>query len=109
MEDLAEAIQREFLAVRKDMASGFAGVRAEMATEFTAVRSEMATKTDLAELREEMTTRFATRSEVQSAVSSAKEELLEEIGKIKYAKEIDELRDRVRRVEQKLGMQHRAA
>ena len=88
IDDLAQAIQGDFAALRKDMA----------------------TKQDLAlavaDLRSEMTTRFAGRSELRSEINSAKEELLEEIGKIKYAKEIDELRARVQLVERKLGIGH---
>lgn len=109
IDDLAASIQKEFVAIRKDMAtkSELALLRGEIAgmrETMDGMRETMATKKDLADLREEISTRFATRSELQSAVSAAKNEILEEIGKIKYAKEIDELRVRVQRVEQKLGI-----
>lgn len=74
----------------------------DMATkqDIAELREEMATKHDLAALRDEMISRFATHSELQAI----EDRLLEEMAKIKYAKEIDELRTRVNRVEQQLGI-----
>jgi len=97
LEDLALAIESDFARLRNDMSD----MRAEMGT----IRSTMATKQDLANLRDEIGERFATHSGLQSVVSKAKEELLEEIGKIEYAKEIDELRARVQRMEHELGIE----
>jgi hypothetical protein len=104
IDDLALAIQGDFHELKKDIAD----IRGTMATkqDLKEIRAVMATKQDLADLREEMSTRFATRSELQSSVLSARDEIMEEIGKIKYAKEIDELRDRVQRVERELGIRH---
>ncbi len=84
-EEFAAALQKDLLALRDDMREGF---------------SKMATKQDLADLRAEMFATFATHSELQSV----EDRLLEEIGKIKYAKEIDELRFRMNRVEGELGI-----
>jgi hypothetical protein len=95
IEDLAGSIQRDFVAIREDLR----GVRREVSD----MRDETATRQEIADLREEVTSRFATRSEIQSVVASAKDEIIEEIGKIKYAKEIDELRDRVENLERQLG------
>ena len=94
LESLSRAIRDDFAEVR----ASFADVRSGMAA--------MATKQDLADLRDEMIARFATHSELQSGLDKLRDELLEEIGKIKYAKEIDELRFRVDCVENKLGISH---
>jgi hypothetical protein len=91
LEDLAAAIQGDFLAISRDMATK---------QDIAELREEMATKHDLAALRDEMISRFATHSELQAI----EDRLLEEMAKIKYAKEIDELRTRVNRVEQQLGI-----
>jgi hypothetical protein len=99
IENLAVAIESDFAQLRNVMS----GLRDGMGV----VRSTMATKQDLADLRDEIGERFATHSGLQSVVSKAKEELMEEIGKIKYAKEIDELRARVQRVEHDLGIKSR--
>ena len=56
------------------------------------VREDMATKNDLEELRGDMASR----------TSKAEDSLSERIEGLKYAKEIDELRERVQRVEKKL-------
>jgi hypothetical protein len=89
LDRLAVSIQTDLLSLRNDMNDGFA---------------RMATKQDLADLRDEMISRFATHSELQSAIGGLRDEILEEIGKIKYAKEIDELRSRMNRVENELGI-----
>jgi hypothetical protein len=87
------------------------------------VREEMATKEDIRLVREEMATkenlkRFATKedfealptyADVGNIVSEAKSEILKEMDKFKYAKEIDEVRGRVVRIEKKLGMKAGAA
>lgn len=96
LEDVAAAIQGDLLAIRRDMVTK---------QDIAELRDEMATKRDLAVLREEMISRFATHSELQAV----EDRLLEEMGKIKYAKEIDELRARVKRVEQELGIGRTAA
>ena len=61
LDDFAVAIQRDYTALRKEMAAGFAQVQAEIATkddlqalrdetrkEFAVIREQMATKDDLA-------------------------------------------------------------
>jgi flagellar biosynthesis component FlhA len=91
LEDLVASIQGDLLAIRRDMATK---------QDIGDLREEVATKHDLAALRDEMISRFATHSELQAI----EDRLLEEMVKIKYAKEIDELRARVKRVEQELGI-----
>jgi hypothetical protein len=87
-EELATSIQADLLEIKTNVR----GINEKM--------MQMATKQDIADLREEFIVRFATHSELQSV----KEELLEEIKKIKYAKEIDELRARMTRVEREHGI-----
>ena len=77
---LAAAIEQDFSAIRVDMTAGFRAVR------------EMACKDDVADVRDK--------------VAVAKEELREQIAGLRYAKEIDALRDRVKFVEEKLGIKH---
>jgi hypothetical protein len=96
IETLSCAIRDDFAEVRTDLA----GLRENIDD----IRAKMATKQDLADLRDEMIARFAIHGELQSTIGAMKEELLEEIGKIKYAKEIDELRTRMNRVEYELGI-----
>jgi DNA gyrase/topoisomerase IV subunit A len=96
IETLSCAIRNDFAEVRADLA----GLRENIDD----IRAKMATKQDIADLRDEMIARFATHSEFQSAIGTMKDELLEEIGKIKYAKEIDDLRSRMNRVEHELGI-----
>ncbi len=93
IDELAVSIQADLLALRHDMNEGFAEIHAVMVT-----------KQDLADFRSEMNERFVTHTEFQSGLDKLKEELLAEIDKIKYAKEIDELRTRMGRVEYELGM-----
>ena len=103
IDELAVALQTEFLEIRNQ----FADVRSqigEIRAEIAGIKAVMATKQDLADLREEMIARFATHSELQSAIDGLRDELMEEIRKIGYAKEIDELRGRVGCVEYELGI-----
>jgi hypothetical protein len=79
LEALAVAIQKDFSALRADMTSGF-----------LAIREEMATKEKLAD--------------VSDRVSVAKDELQEQIAGLRYAKEIDALAERLKLVEEKLGL-----
>jgi hypothetical protein len=92
IEDLAGAIQKDFLAIRRDMATkaDIRAIREEMATGFSAVREEMATKEMLAD--------------VSDRISVAKDELQEQIAGLRYAKEIDALAERLKLVEEKLGL-----
>src|ERR1700719_1053586 len=88
LETLAVAIQQDFSAIRNDMTVGFRAVREEMGK----IREDMATKEDLADVRDQ--------------IAVAKEELREQIAGLRYAKEIDALAERVKFVEQKLGIKH---
>ena len=95
IEDLAAAIQQDFSTLRDDMTIGF-----------RAIREEMATKEDIRKIREEMATK-ENLADLGDRISVAKDELQEQIAGLRYAKEIDELRARVKFVEHKLGIEQR--
>jgi hypothetical protein len=100
IEGLAAAIQGDFLAIRRDMATK---------EDIRAIRAEMATKEDIRKIREEMATKEDLAA-VSDRISVAKDELQEQIAGLRYAKEIDQLRARVNLLEQKLCIgQHRRA
>ena len=95
IEDFAIAIQADLarMATKDDLSvlatkEDIREIRGEMGK----MREEMATKEDLAA--------------VSDRISIAKEELQEQIAGLRYAKEIDALAERVRFVEQKLGIKH---
>lgn len=111
IDDLAVAIQRDFLAIRKDMATK---------ADIRAIREEMATKHNLFELSQKMVTREEFRnlqSDVKMItdvmVSKADLEALREqlLHEMKYGKFVDGLLERLEVVEKKLGIKsaHRAA
>ena len=87
IDDLAISIQTDLLTLRMTIEEGF-----------------LASKKEITDLREEMNAKFATHSELQSGLDRLRDEILEEIGKIKYAKEIDALRIRVKTIEQHIGI-----
>jgi len=103
LETLAVAIQKDFSAIRDDMTAGFRAVREDMAIGFRAVREEMAT--GLQAVRDEMATK-EDLADVRDKIALAKEELREQIAGLRYAKEIDALAERVKFVEEKLGIKH---
>lgn len=76
------------------MKGEIAGVKAEVAGIKTTMAMTMATKEDLENLKGDLGTR----------ISEAKEQLQEQINGLHYAKEIDELRGRVTKVEEKVGI-----
>jgi hypothetical protein len=86
LEDLGTAIQRDLarIATKDDL-------------------KDLATKEDLRKLREQMET---LDGDLAVRLSNVKDELQEQIAGLKYAKEIDDLRARVVRVEGKLGIKH---
>lgn len=95
LEDVAGAIQRDFLAIRKDMATK---------EDLRLLRQEA--KEDARLVREDMGN---LRDDLAIRITTVKEDLSEQIAGLKYAKEIDELRARVVRVEQKLGLKRTPA
>src|ERR1019366_7672785 len=103
LETLAVAIQQDFSAIREDMATK---------DDIRKIREDMATKEDIREIRGEMgkmREEMATKEDlaaVSDRISIAKEEILEQIAGLRYAKEIDALAERVKFVEQKLGIKH---
>jgi Zn-finger domain-containing protein len=84
LEDLAAAIQQDFsrMATKDDVAQ---------------LRREMATKEELGKLREELADGLG---DVRTKISDVQEQ----IAGLRYAKEIDELRARVVRIEEKLDI-----
>ena len=67
----------------------------EVKAEIAGMKAVMATKEDLENLKGHLETR----------ISDAKDELQEQINGLHYAREIDELRGRVTKVEEKVGIQ----
>jgi hypothetical protein len=99
LEILATAIQQDFSAIRDEMNAGFHDVRKEMAGGFIDVRKEVG------KIREDMATREDLAA-VGDRISIAKEDIQEQIAGLRYAKEIDALAERLKFVEQKLGIKH---
>ncbi len=95
------AIQQDFSSIRDDMTAGFRAVREEMGK----MQENMATKEDIREIREEMATK-EDLADVRDQIAIAKEELREQIGGLRYVKEIDALRERRKLVDEKLGIKH---
>ena len=104
--DLAAAIQRDFLAIGRDMATK---------TDIRAIREEMATKEDLFALSQKMVTReefSELRSDVKTITDSmvSKADLAEairrELDASPYVKEaeVKDIRERLSRIEEKLGL-----
>jgi hypothetical protein len=95
IEDFARAIQADLaLMATKDDLVGLASKEdiREIRGEFGKMREEMVTKEDF--------------SAVSDRLAIVKEELQEQIAGLRYAKEIDALAERVKFVEQKLGIKH---
>jgi cell division protein FtsB len=65
----------------------------------------LATKEDILHIREERATKEKL-ADVADRISNTKDDLQEQIAGLKYAKEIDELRERVNVLEAKLGIKH---
>ena len=91
IDDLARLTQEEFIATRGEITVGFAEVLREMAT-----------KNELTTLREETAQGFrdvlqSVKADLQDAVTL----IQGEVKQLNYAVEIDELRRRVDRLEQK--------
>jgi len=91
-ESWAIAIQKDINAILNTMATK---------EDIRQIREEMATKEDVRRIREEMATKedlrsYATLSDVREIISGAKNEIL---------KEIDRLRGRTSRVEERIGIQ----
>jgi hypothetical protein len=99
LETLATAIQQDFSAIRDDMNGGFHDVRKEMTVGFTNAHQEMG------KIREDMATKEDLAA-VGDRIAMAKEDIQEQIAGLRYAKEIDALAERLKFVEQKLGIKH---
>jgi hypothetical protein len=100
LDDFAIAIQKDYTALRKDMAAGFAQVRAEMGT-----------KAELRLLRSEMQIGFKNVNDdvkmiTDTMVSKAdlSNTLAEELAKSPYTRQIADLQTRVDVLESKLGI-----
>ena len=90
IEKLAEMSQREFASIQ---------------SEFKAVRAEMATKGDLRNIRNDMEEGFKNlREDIKADFREAVREIRDEVKKVNYSVEIDGLRNRVQKLEQKVGI-----
>ncbi len=99
VDGLAGTIEKLAVSIQTDLL-GLGAKISTLINKVDDIETRMATKQDLADLCEEMNAKFATHSELQAV----EDRILEEIGKIKYAKEIDALRTRVNLIEQKIGI-----
>jgi hypothetical protein len=102
-ETIAIAIQEDLKSIRAEMVEmrqDITGIKEEVG----GMREEMPTKADIREIRRDMATKkdledFPTYADVRNIVAEAKEELLKEMDKFKYAAEIDDLNARVTKLE----------
>jgi hypothetical protein len=96
LEHLATAIQQDFLAIRRDMATK---------NDLQRLRTEMATKAEVREIRDDV----KRITEVMVSKADLANTIREELDKSPFAKETDvaELRARMARVEEKLGLRRR--
>ena len=106
LDEFAAAIHADYLTISKQMATK---------EDILQIRSEMATKEDIRQIRNDMGIGFRDLhadvkmiTEVMVSKSDLTEAIREELDKSSFAKEKDvaELRDRLMRVEEKLGMKH---
>jgi hypothetical protein len=100
LEDFAVAIQTDYTALRKDMATGFGEIR-----------EEMATKEGIRQLRAEMGIGFRNvdadmkiMAEAMVSKADLANTLAEELAKSPYARQIQDLQTRVNALESKLGV-----
>jgi len=100
LDDFAVAIQKDHIALRKDVATGFAEIR-----------EEMATKEDIRQVRAEVGIGFRNldadvKMITDAMVSKADlaNTLAEELGKSPYARQIQDLQTRVNVLETKVGI-----
>lgn len=98
LDDFASAIQKDYTALRKDLAAGFAQIRED-------------TKEDMRVLRNEMGIGFKNLNDDLKNVTDAMvskadlaNTLAEELAKAPYARQIEDLRARVNILESKLGL-----
>lgn len=98
--DFALAIQNDYTALRKDMATGFAEIREEMASkeEIRQIRAEMGIgfRNVDADLKM-MTDAMVSKADLANT-------LAEELAKSPYARQIRDLENRVHALESKLGI-----
>lgn len=93
-EKYARAIQEDLASLKKGLLSVETGLKGGISKQIKDLRDEL--KADIAVL--------PTKAEMHSAINLAKKEIFEEMGKYKYAKEIDHLRGRMNIVEDHLGI-----
>ena len=86
-EKFAGAIQEDLRSIKTEIGG--------MKSEIGGIKATMVTKQDLEDLRGDLGTR----------ISDVKDQLQEQINGLHYVKEIDELRGRVTKVEEKVGIQ----
>jgi hypothetical protein len=112
LEDFATAVHKDYLEIRKDMATK---------EDIREIRKEMATKADLWPMQRDIKTLDKNLRDLRSDVSMITDTMVskadlantlgEELAKSQYARYIDDLQARVNVLEQKLGIKpsHRAA
>ena len=98
LEDFAGAIQKDYLAIRKDMATK---------DDLYALGTKMVTREEFRELRSDVkmiTDTMVSKADLASTIA-------EELGKSEHERKIEDLRTRVNVLEQKVGIRpaHRAA
>jgi hypothetical protein len=112
LEDFATAVHKDYLEIRKDMATK---------EDIREIRKDMATKADLWPMQRDIKTLDKNVRDLRSDVTMITETMVsktdlantlgEELAKSQYARHIDDLQARVHVLEQKLGIKpsHRTA
>ena len=102
LDDFAAAIQKDYAAIRRDMATkeDIRQIREGMATGFRNVRDEMATRMAMRDLQADV----KTITDVMVSKADLAEAVRTELDAPSQARAIDDLRTRVLHVEEKLGI-----
>jgi len=98
LDDFAVAIQKDHMALRKDMAAGFAKVRDEMKEEVRQVRAEVGIGFRNLDADVKMIT------DAMVSKADLANTLAEELAKSPYARQIQDLQTRVNVLETKVGI-----
>lgn len=101
-ERYAQAIQNDIATLADNMKAGFQSIREEMAAkeDIRKVREEMVSKAEFKEVRDDVkriTDAMVSKADLEASMR-------DEFGKSEHARNIEDLRGRVGRIEEKLGM-----
>jgi hypothetical protein len=107
MKHMAEEMEITIESLAWMVKEGFDETAKEMEEGFHKVHEEMATKKDVEILRGELREELASKKDFEYLRESMREDVREELGKYKYAKEIDGIRQRVEVCEEKLRVKRR--